>query len=383
MWGLNLESSMSDRLKENFFTAVRIGLPLVFTFYWAVTLFLEAGVSTAILLLSAVFVTLLTVKELFGAKKRIWFLLADIPVFALLTYISDGIMMICGFFLLYELLSYFKPAMIWYFILALTAFVPSPAGIGMQFTLAVLLAVLYIQNDLVNEDYRRQMLDSMVYEQSLKKDIDRKDVEARLLAENRILEERAELSQTLHDKLGHNINGSIYQLEASKLLLDKDPEKAKTMIGGVTDQLRTGMDEIRAILRRERPEKKKLAMIRLYDLCEDCNSKGVEANLVTEGDTDLITDMQWETILDNAFEAVSNSMKYAQCKHIDISIIVLNKMIRCTIKDDGVGCKNIVDGMGLSGMRQRMREISGVLSFESKRGFAVNMLIPMEGESNG
>ena len=253
----------------------------------------------------------------------------------------------------------------------------------MQFTLAVLLAVLYIQNDLVNEDYRRQMLDSMVYEQSLKKDIDRKDVEARLLAENRILEERAELSQTLHDKLGHNINGSIYQLEASKLLLDKDPEKAKTMIGGVTDQLRTGMDEIRAILRRERPEKKKLAMIRLYDLCEDCNSKGVEANLVTEGDTDLITDMQWETILDNAFEAVSNSMKYAQCKHIDISIIVLNKMIRCTIKDDGVGCKNIVDGMGLSGMRQRMREISGVLSFESKRGFAVNMLIPMEGESNG
>ena len=374
---------MSDRLKENFFTAVRIGLPLVFTFYWAVTLFLEAGVSTTILLLSAVFVTLLTVKELFGAKKRIWFLLADIPVFALLTYISDGVMMICGFFLLYELLSYFKPAMIWYFILALTAFVPSPAGIGMQFTLAVLLAVLYIQNDLVNEDYRRQMLDSMVYEQSLKKDIDRKDVEARLLAENRILEERAELSQTLHDKLGHNINGSIYQLEASKLLLDKDPEKAKTMIGGVTDQLRTGMDEIRAILRRERPEKKKLAMIRLYDLCEDCNSKGVEANLVTEGDTDLITDMQWETILDNAFEAVSNSMKYAQCKHIDISIIVLNKMIRCTIKDDGVGCKNIVDGMGLSGMRQRMREISGVLSFESKRGFAVNMLIPMKGESNG
>ena len=84
-----------------------------------------------------------------------------------------------------------------------------------------------------------------------------------------------------------------------------------------------------------------------------------------------------------AFEAVSNSMKYAHCKHIDISIIVLNKMIRCTIKDDGVGCKNIVDGMGLSGMRQRMREISGVLSFETNRGFAVNMLIPMEGEADG
>jgi signal transduction histidine kinase len=255
---------------------------------------------------------------------------------------------------------------------------------------ASFLAVIYIQNDLINVPYRKQMIDSTIYEQNLKKDIDRKDIETKvqleknmLVAENRILEERAQLSQTLHDKLGHNINGSIYQLEAAKVLIDNDPSRSKEMIGGVTDQLRSGMDEIRAILRKERPEKKKLAMLRVYDLCEDCNSKGVEANLTTEGDTGLITDMQWETILDNAFEAVSNSMKYAGCKHIDISILVLNKMIRCTIKDDGKGCKKLVDGMGIAGMRQRMRDIRGILNFATECGFTINMLIPMEGEVNG
>ncbi len=381
---------MNDRAKENFFTAVRLVLAIAIAFYWAAKLFLTAGVSATILLLVAVFITLISVKELFREEKRLWFVLLDIPVFILMMYFSKGALILCGFVLAYELLSCFKPSFIWYLAPIPFAIIPSLVGVPIQFMVASFLAVIYIQNDLINVPYRKQMIDSTIYEQNLKKDIDRKDIETKvqleknmLVAENRILEERAQLSQTLHDKLGHNINGSIYQLEAAKVLIDNDPSRSKEMIGGVTDQLRSGMDEIRAILRKERPEKKKLAMLRLYDLCEDCNSKGVEANLTTEGDTGLITDMQWETILDNAFEAVSNSMKYAGCKHIDISILVLNKMIRCTIKDDGKGCKKLVDGMGIAGMRQRMRDIRGILNFDTECGFTINMLIPMEGEVNG
>ena len=52
----------------------------------------------------------------------------------------------------------------------------------------------------------------------------------------------------------------------------------------------------------------------------------------------------WEVILDNAFEAVTNSMKYSQCTHIDIGIVVMNQMVRCSITDDGVGCDKIEDG---------------------------------------
>ena len=123
-------------------------------------------------------------------------------------------------------------------------------------------------------------------------------------------------------------------------------------------------------------------MVQLYNLCEDCNSKGVEAELQTEGDTSLITDRQWEVILDNAFEAVSNSMKYSKCRHINIKIVVMNKMVRCSVSDDGVGCTAITDGMGISGMRQRMRNAGGILDFETgaNAGFTVNMLIPTEGE---
>ena len=61
-----------------------------------------------------------------------------------------------------------------------------------------------------------------------------------------------------------------------------------------------------------------------------------------------------------------------------MKLIVFNKMIRCNITDDGIGCKKIQDGMGISGMRQRIRQINGSLSFETEAGFSINMIIPID-----
>ena len=228
------------------------------------------------------------------------------------------------------------------------------------------------------------MMEDTINEQNLKRDMQQQEYAAKMeqrrsmiLAENQILEQRASLSQTLHDKLGHNINGSVYQLEAAKVLLKKDPEKSETMIQAVIDQLRGGMDEIRVILRKERPEKRQLAMLQLYKLCEDCNGKGVQTDLTTEGETAQIPDKIWEVILDNAFEAVSNSMKYSKCSRIDIRLVVMAQRVRVSISDDGVGCTEVKDGMGISGMRQRVREVNGTISFESAAGFTVTMLLPI------
>ena len=148
------------------------------------------------------------------------------------------------------------------------------------------------------------------------------------------------------------IQAGVYDNAA---LMEKDPEKSKNILQAVIDQLRSGMDEIRGILRKERPAKKELAMLQLYKLCEDCNNKGVKTELVTEGDTALIPDPIWEVILDNAFEAVSNSMKYSKCSSIDIQIFVMKQRVRVSIADDGVGCSKFEDGMGISGMRSRVR----------------------------
>lgn len=271
-----------------------------------------------------------------------------------------------------------------YFIPFGFAFVPGGIDSSMQLMIAILKGIIYCQHDFVVESYRKQSQEDTIMEQKLKHSMNRREHEMQeevrkslLIAENQMLEERAELSQTLHDKLGHNINGSVYQLEAAKVLMDIEPETSRKMIQAVIDQLRCGMDEIRAILRKERPKKYKLAILQLEKLCEDCRLKGVEAELTTEGELKEIPEKYLEVILDNAYEAVSNSMKYAKCSKIEISIYVLNQLVRCSISDNGVGCGEVVDGMGISGMRKRMREMNGILDFETETGFIINMLLPL------
>lgn len=372
---------MNNNAKNIFFKAARIILLLSYTAYSLFLSFTEAGVSYLTLLLSAVYISALASRDIVNGKIKTFIPFTGAVILLPLILIGGNAFIPLVFFTALEILSCFNIDIRWYLVLIPIAIIPCPAEVFLKLLLFAVTALLYMQNNYIVEPYREQMFEDTLKEQGLKRDIERKETESRLLAENRILEERASLSQTLHDKLGHNINGSIYQLEAAKLLMKQDPDKSQGMIQAVIDQLRSGMDEIRAILRKERPEKKRLAMVQLYNLCEDCNSKGVEAEVETEGDMSVITDKQWEIILDNAFEAVSNSMKYSKCKHIDIKIVVMNKMVRCSVSDDGVGCTSITDGMGIAGMRQRMRSIGGILDFETgaNAGFTVNMLIPMEG----
>ena len=375
---------MEERFREHYFVLLRIVLLLILEIYIILSQSVLTGAFVKALLILALFIGVIAGKELVERRLQgVFFGVAGILLLIILFTLGTSFALL-GVFLCYEVLTYLRPCMFWYFIPLGFAFVSGETDSSVQFIIAVLIGLIYCQHDFVVEAYRKQTKEDTIVEQTLKHRINIREYEMQeevkkslLMAENQMLEERAELSQTLHDKIGHNINGSVYQLEAVKLLMEKEPEVSKKMIQTVINQLRSGMDEIRVILRKERPKKYKLAILQLEKLCEDCREKGVEAELITEGELRAIPEKYLEVILDNAYEAVSNSLKYAKCSKIKISVYVLNKMIRCSIWDNGVGCKELIDGMGISGMRKRIREINGILDFETEAGFTINMLLPL------
>ncbi len=375
---------MEERFRDHYFVLLRMALLLLLVIYIVLSQSVLTGASAEVLLFLALFIGMVAGKELIEPKKRIWLLgMAAVLVIYIIAALGTSFILL-GIFLCYEGLTYWKPRLPWYLAPLGLTFLTGEIGWEAQFVIALFMGIIYFQHDFIVESYRKQTREDTIAEQRLKHNMNRREHEMReearkslLQAENQMLEERAELSQTLHDKLGHNINGSVYQLEAVKVLMEKEPETSKKMIQAVIDQMRGGMDEIRMILRKERPEKYKLAVLQLEKLCEDCRSKGVEAELITEGELKEIPERYLEVILDNAYEAVSNSMKYAKCSRIRISVHVWNQMIRCSISDNGVGCKEVTDGMGISGMRKRMREINGILDFETEVGFTINMLLPL------
>lgn len=253
------------------------------------------------------------------------------------------------------------------------------------FAVNIFMIIIYFQKYMVIDKYKKYLEDFEKEEYQLKDSIDfqnnsfKKELEEKNLTfENKILEEKARLSQALHDKLGHSINGSIYQLEACKILTGKQPEESTKMMQAVIDNLRTSMDEIRSILRREKPDKKRMALLQLIGLCEDCKEKyGIQAEVKFDGEDKEIPDNLWDVILDNTFEAVTNALKYANCTSIIIETTILHKVVRCSIRDNGAGCEVIKEGMGLQGMKNRTRKVNGYIDVNGENGFCINLILPL------
>lgn len=376
---------MKQHIWENYFILIRTGIVAVLEIY---------------LLMYADDLQKLTYGTLFGAalffgvtvlsvcirKKRMLICLKLL----LAVFMAQSIDV--SFFMLFflsalEVISEWKLPAVWYpFSIVIVVFTKME-HMELWLLLAVLIALVYFQHDKVVFFYRYFAKDEEIVGFLLKHHLQTKEAEyanslkeSRMQSENMILEEKNRISQALHDKLGHSINGSVYQLEACKVLMDKDVQTTKQMLQAVINNLRSSMDEIREILRKERPKKYKLAIMQLKHLCDDCKERGIDCSLSMEGNIDEIPEELLEIILDNAYEAVSNSMKYARCTRIYISLEKLNQVVKCIICDNGIGCEKITYGMGLSGMRERMRRVGGFLDFESDVGFTVKMLLPIETE---
>lgn len=347
--------------------------------------FRESGVQIMLLF---IFTSTMVIYELINKNKKYMLAFNLIIMFILSSKLSGNSLTLLVLVYL-DLMSYFNLSSYLY-LLTFLGVLDLSKNNEVYFIACIFINIIYLQENFIVKHHREILKSLIENEESLKKDVVSEKLKYqsrvqkyRLKSEKDLLEERSKLSQALHDKIGHRINGSIYQLEACKLLIDRKPEESTNIIEAVIYSLRNGLDEIRSILRKEKPNKGELALLQLWRLCEDFNiNYGINANITTKGEKKDIPEYVWEVILENSIEAFSNSLKYSKCKSMDIEIIKLNKMVRCIIKDDGKGCIDIEEGMGISGMKQRLREIDGTLDVQGELGFQINMLIPIKERGN-
>lgn len=292
-------------------------------------------------------------------------------------------------FTLLDLLGYFRVHPISYFA-TLFVSILYPDYQSLYFLFSIAYICLYFQYYVVIQKYENDLKDLTAKELILKSSIDKQNMRHKseiekfaLIYKNQRLEEKSRLSQNLHDKIGHSINGAVFQLEACKLLMDKKPEESKRIISEVILSLRNSMDEIRDLLRKEKPDPSEIELVHIQKLCAEFQEKyGIETTFVCEGDPKTVSKNIWSLILDNIIEAFSNSLKYAQCHSIHVGIFVYHKFVRCSIRDDGKGCAHIKEGMGISGMRERVLALGGTLSIKSEPGFEIVTIIPIKNDYN-
>ncbi len=88
-------------------------------------------------------------------------------------------------------------------------------------------------------------------------------------------------------------------------------------------------------------------------------------------------------------EALTNATKHSKASRVWIRIDRKNRLLRCSIEDDGEGfdvravqsdCKR--RGLGLTGMQERLNAIGGMLSIDSAPGRGTKLLIQLPTEAS-
>lgn len=193
------------------------------------------------------------------------------------------------------------------------------------------------------------------------------------------LEERSKIAQKLHDEIGHTISGSIFQLEAVKLILKEDGERAESMIDNVSTVLNQGIDSIRRSLKVLKPKHHDLGIQTIKKILSEFEAQtGIHMELTSRGDLTSVPNRIWLIINASLKETLTNILKYSKASKAEVSLEILNQLIKFRIHDNGQGAENIHPGMGLAGIDERVCEVNGTLIIDGTRGFSVTMLFKKE-----
>jgi signal transduction histidine kinase len=168
--------------------------------------------------------------------------------------------------------------------------------------------------------------------------------------------ERRRLGQDLHDKLGQHLTGTalIAQALKEKLAARSAPEVAEA--GRLVRYIEEGIDLTRNLARGFfSPELEADGLlVALQNLAENVRERSA-INCVFEGDESIRIDDP--TVANQLYriaqEAVTNSVKHAAAKQIDIQLAMDDSGLVLTVIDDGIGFPDKLqsEGLGLHLMR--------------------------------
>lgn len=263
-------------------------------------------------------------------------------------------------------------------LLLLLWFVYRPGNLLLLFTGVLLVSFLLIRY----LEQRRELLwqanleQKEKLEQLISKQNGMKEY-ARTLQETAAMEERNRFAARIHDQLGHTISGSIILLEATALSLaekegepkDEKKEAAIRNLSLVTENLRKGVDEIRAALRQERPGREQLGIHEIRKALEEFKlTYGRKTILETEGELAKISTSLWICIQDNLKEALTNMLKHSEGDTFVLRIHCMNQVIRVEYADNGKCTDTIKPGMGLGAIEERTAACGGTVLFNGGQG---------------
>lgn len=193
------------------------------------------------------------------------------------------------------------------------------------------------------------------------------------LIQARIEEERGAIARELHDELGQQVTAiksiglAIAQRTAGR---DTKSEESARLVAECADQI---YDGVHRIISRLRPIA--LDQFGLQDALEDLLAdhrllhRDMQLRMAVDGNFDDLDNAHATAVYRIVQEAVTNSLRHAQARRIEIALTSKPDGLTIDIADDGQGNPSTFDTRGhygLLGMQERVLALGGKLTITAK-----------------
>ncbi|WP_258210196.1 helix-turn-helix transcriptional regulator [Paenibacillus radicibacter] len=180
-------------------------------------------------------------------------------------------------------------------------------------------------------------------------------------------EERNRLAGELHDTVGYAFTSLIMGLEASKALMEMDPNKAGEKMEGILQQARVSVDHIRQQIHQIKPteENTMLSMHFIDEIRGFSDYSDIQISFKLIGQ-EIQVPLAIQHVLTRCLqETLTNAVRHGQARVIIVTLTYEADQLILIVRDDGCGNHDLTFGFGLSTMQQRLTTVMGGLQINS------------------
>lgn len=195
-----------------------------------------------------------------------------------------------------------------------------------------------------------------------------------LLSEAAKQGERLHISRELHDQVGHHLTALSLQLEVA---INAQPDESRRHVQRARDISRMLLSDIRSTVSDMRFSSR----IDLKNAIENLLQPDEEMPVTLKIDEDLtITSATIaETLFRCTQESLTNTRKHSSATEVHIHISQKDGQLILNYRDNGRISNTIRYGNGLTGMRERVDKVGGMMNIDaSVNGFYLTVIIPQQ-----
>lgn len=200
--------------------------------------------------------------------------------------------------------------------------------------------------------------------------------------------ERRRIGRELHDEVGQALAVISVNLERIVRGANGRPAASK-ILSDTQEMIQSTLDNVRRISRDIHPavlDHLGLTQALKWQARKFSERTGLKVRFREEGRVVKFQKDQAAVVFRILQEALTNALKHARARHVDVAVEGRTRGIRLVVQDDGRGFRGVANGagkpgpirtngVGILGIRERVRQARGTFSLKSKKGKGTTLLV--------